>query len=279
VTRDDRVLPLTRAVSAVIVPILLAAFVILYVFPGRTRQLWAWTIEPPMSAMFMGGGYLAGAYFFFRVIRVRQWHRVGLGIVAIWVFATLLLLATILHWDRFNHDHVSFWAWLGLYTATPVLLPILWVRNRRFDPGVAEPGERLVPPPVRAVVVAVGAALAAVVVVAVVRPSVLVEQWPWTMTPLTVRSLGAYVAFVAAMYLAFAVDRRWSSFEVLIQTVTLALVFIGVAAIRAADEFTGPARSVWGWRIGLAVTLGLLVALQVAMRRGGAAGASRPSAG
>ncbi len=80
---------------------------------------------------------------------MRGWHRIGWGFVATTVFTTLLLVATLLHWDRFNHDHVSFWAWLSLYLVTPPLLPLLFVRNRRQDPGEPEVGDLLVPPPVR----------------------------------------------------------------------------------------------------------------------------------
>jgi len=103
VVRDDRVLATTRAVSVAIVPILTAAFVILFLFPGQTRQLWGWTIKSRMSCMFMGGGYLAGALFFFRAWRAREWHRLGPGIVATTFFAgmlgvTVFILASMLVW-------------------------------------------------------------------------------------------------------------------------------------------------------------------------------------
>lgn len=52
--RDDRVLLPTRIVAAAIVPVLTAAFVILFLFPGQTHALWGWTIKSRMSAMFMG---------------------------------------------------------------------------------------------------------------------------------------------------------------------------------------------------------------------------------
>ncbi len=47
-----------------VIPVLLAAFVILYGFPGETMQLWTWMVCPDMNALLMGGGYRAGAYFF-----------------------------------------------------------------------------------------------------------------------------------------------------------------------------------------------------------------------
>ena len=265
--RDDHVMPTTRGVAIAIIPVLTAAFVILYLFPTRTKQLWAWTISPTMTAMLMGGGYLAGAYLFLRVTTTKQWHRVGVLFPAITVFTTLLLLATLIHWDRFNHGHVSFWAWLFLYIVTPPLLPWLWIRNRRFDPGVPDPGERLVPPPIRTLMVVAGAGQLAFCAVLFIRPTAIMAHWPWMLTPLTARVISAFAAFPAVGYLSFAFDRRWSSFRHVLEVATLGIVFIGVAAIRAADEFTGPRGIVVAWRIGLVVALLLLVALQIGMSR------------
>ncbi len=260
-------MPTTRIVSAAIIPVLVAAFVILYLFPGRTRQLWAWTIHPTMSAMLMGGGYVSGAYFFTRAATVRQWHRVGWGFLGTTVFTSFLMLATVLHWSRFNHGHVSFWAWLLLYATTPFLLPWLWVRNRRFDPGVPEPGERLVPGPVRTIMIVVGAGQLAFAPLLLVRPTAVIPHWPWALTPLTARSLAGFASFPAMAYLCFAFDRRWSSFQLPIETAMLGMVFIGVAAIRAHEEFHGGAFLVWGWRVGLVVAFILLATLRVAMAR------------
>lgn len=44
---DDRVLAYTRVLSLAIVPFLLVAFAVLYLFPGDTKRLFAWTINPP----------------------------------------------------------------------------------------------------------------------------------------------------------------------------------------------------------------------------------------
>ena len=264
---DDRVLKPTRVISVVIIPVLAAAFVVLYGFPGRTRQLWAWEMHPTMTAMVMGGGYLSGAYFFYRAATVRQWHQVGLGFPAISVFAGMLGAATIVHWDKFNHGHVSFWAWSLLYFSTPLLLPWLWLRNRSHDPHTVEPGERLVPDGIRVAMVAVGAAQLAVAAVMFFRPTAIAAHAPWALTPLTCRSLSAFAAFPSIVYLSFAFEKRWSSFQVLVEVAMAGMVFIGIAAIRAHEEFQGDAALVWGWRIGLAVALALLTTLRIVMAR------------
>jgi hypothetical protein len=254
-------------VSVVIIPVLSAAFVILYLFPDRTRELWAWEMHPTMTAMVMGGGYLSGGYFFYRAATVREWHRVGLGFVAITAFAGMLAIATVVHWDRFNHDHVSFWAWALLYFSTPFLLPWLWARNRRHDPHTLEPGDRLVPGPLRTAMVAVGAAQLTVAAVMFLRPTAITDHAPWALTPVTCRSLSAFAAFPSIIYLAFAFEKRWSSFQILIEVAIAGMVLIGIAAIRAHAEFDGSAVVVWGWRIGLVVALVLLITLRVAMAR------------
>jgi hypothetical protein len=64
---DNRVLPQTRWVAALVIPFLVLAFVILFFVPNQTGQRFAWEIKPPMTAAFMGTGYLGGAYFFARV--------------------------------------------------------------------------------------------------------------------------------------------------------------------------------------------------------------------
>lgn len=264
VVPDDRVLKVTRVVSAVIVPVLSAAFVILFLFPSHTRALWAWTIRSQMTAMFMGAGYLAGAVFFLRATRTSEWHRLGPGIVATTLFATLLGIATFLHWETFNHGHVSFWAWLSLYIVTPLLLPVLYLKNRRHDPGVTG-REFLVPGRIRVAMASAGAAQLAFAALLYLRPSLFIDRWPWPMTALTVRTLAGFTAFPAVSALAFGFERRWSALRWPFETAMLGLALVGVAGVRATGEFTGAAG--WIWRIGLVVWLACLGAVWLTLQR------------
>ncbi len=266
VPRDDRVLKTTRVVSAVIVPVLTAAFVILFLFPGQTQTLWGWTIRSRMSCMFMGGGYLAGALFFFRAARAREWHRLGPGIVATTVFATLLGVATFLHWSEFNHGHVSFWAWTALYVTTPLLLPLLYVRNRAFDPGTPGPEDVPIPDWIRISLTVLGAGQLLFALTLFVRPSLLQEHWPWTLTTLSARSLAGFAAFPAVAYLAFAFERRWSALRWPLETAIAGLALIAVGAARSTGDFRGGGWTT-AWTIGLLVGLAFLVAIRVVMAR------------
>src|SRR4029453_5564453 len=145
--RDDRVFPETRALGAVSGPFLFVAFGLLYLFPDDTRHWFAWNVQPTITPLIMGAGYIAGAYFFVRVALEARWHRVPVGFLPVTAFTLFMAIGTFLHLDRFEARHVAFWIWVGLYVTTPVLVPLAWWRNRATDPGTPEPGEPPLPPP------------------------------------------------------------------------------------------------------------------------------------
>lgn len=266
-SKDDRLLGPTWWTAVIIVPVLIAAFAILYFFPTRTPQLWAWTIAPPMTAMVMGGGYLSGAYLFTRVLSDRRWHRVGVAFVSTTVFTSFLLAATVRHWDRFNHDHVSFWAWILLYAITPPLLPWLWARNRRTDPGVPDDDDVALGRPLRIAVAGTGAMMLGVAVLLWAAPGQLTPHWPWMLTPLTVRTIAAFIAFPAVTFLGVLFEDRWSCFRIPFQTATVGLLLVGVAAVVRRDDLQGPRSSVVLFTASLATMITVLLGLQLVLNR------------
>jgi hypothetical protein len=268
--RDDRILPATRIVGALIPPFLVAAFVILYLFPNDTATLFAWTIKPAMTPMMMGAGYIAGAWFFVRLVLGGRWSLFALGFLPITTFTWFMLAATVLHWDRFNHDHVSFVAWLVLYLITPFLVPALWLRNRRTDPGTLAPGDVRVPPPVRAAALLVGVVLTSAAVLLLVAPDAVIPAWPWTLTPLTARVVGGWFALPGVLGLMYSTDTRWGSWRIVLQSQAIGVALILVGAARAWDEFDTSRPMTWAFVAGLSALLAGLVGLHVAMdaRRG-----------
>jgi len=140
-TRGDAVLPAMRIVALVVVAVLLPALVILWGLPGKTADLWAWTIKPDLTPIFMGAGYGAGAYFFIRVYLARRWHEVSVGVLSAAVFALLMLATTLIHYDKFNHGDaptlaaIAFYGWTSVYVVSPFLVGWLWLRNQRRDPA------------------------------------------------------------------------------------------------------------------------------------------------
>ena len=71
----------------------------------------------------------------------KRWHRVKAAFPPVTTFTIAMLLATFLHWDRFDIEHFPFQLWLILYIITPFLIPYLWLKNRVTDPGAPEPDD------------------------------------------------------------------------------------------------------------------------------------------
>lgn len=262
----DGLLLATRLLAAVIIPVLLAAFTILFGFPGHTRRLWAWTILPDLASLVMGGAYLAGAWFFARGLYIGRWHRVAVGWLAVIPFTALLGVATFIHWDRFNHDHLSFWAWLLLYTATPLALPLLWLRNQKAAGAPEAPLDLQLATPLRVLMSSCGGALMAAAVVIFIRPATAVGHWPWMLTPLTARTLASFATFLAVVWLAFAFTAQWSRLAIPFEATTVGLVTVALAVLRGRhDLLGGPRTVVFGILLGSAV-LGSLAVLGWANR-------------
>ncbi|MDQ6662039.1 MAG: hypothetical protein M3Z24_13885 [Chloroflexota bacterium] len=257
-TRDDRILPVTRLTSAIIVPFLVAAFVILYVFPDHTQELFAWGIKPRMSAMMLGAAYIGGAYFFIRAATNARWHWVKVGFLPVTTFATLMGIATILHWDRFNHGYISFFAWVGLYFTTPFIVFLLWLRNRSTDPGPTNASESLrVPYLVRLVIGIVGGVTLLTSIVLFLEPGFMISTWPWQLTPLTARLMGALFALTGVGELAIALDVRWSAVRIPLQSQMIGIVLIVLAMVFSWSNFQQANPLTW---IFLASIIFLLVA-------------------
>jgi hypothetical protein len=241
--RDGRILPATHWASLVVFAILVPALVILWGLPGRTADAWAWTIEPDLTPIFLGAGYGAGAYFFLRTFLADRFHPSAAGIFGAAFFATFMLVATLIHWDRFNHGDAPligalvFYGWVIVYILSPVVVFALWWLNRRTDTGEPAPGEAIVPQGARraAQVVAAGAfALAAVLYLA---PATAIDFWPWQLTPLTSRVIGSFTAQVGVGAVLVSLDPRWSAWKLIVETFFVATALLLIGALRAWDDF------------------------------------------
>ena len=267
--RDDRVLRQTRVLGAFIVPFLLVAFVLLYLWPGRTKDYFAWEIHPDMTPMIMGAGYIAGAYFFARVATEKQFHRIHVGFLPVTSFTIFMAIASFANLDRFITEHVAFWIWMALYVATPILVPLAWIVNRRTDPGTPEPGETRLASAVRGALLGAGAVQTAVALFLLVSPATMIDVWPWTLTPLTAQTLGGWFALPGITAIMMALDGRPSAIHITLQSQVIGLALILLAAARDWDSFDTSNALSYVFVVGLGGLLAGLLALELYMRRRG----------
>jgi hypothetical protein len=217
---------LTRWISGFLVLILVDASQLLEFYPDRTATLWAWTIDPPLTAMLLGSAYAAGAYFFARVLFGAAWQRVAAGFPAVILFVWMAAIATVLHLDRFHESSLPFAAWALLYIATPIVVPWLFLRNQRPVEG---------PPMPRRLRIALAAAGGAIVIAALVMyeaPNLAIDNWPWLLTPLTARITATVLALYGAVWLSVAAFGTWTAARIPLQSHVLGLAVLLIAIAR-----------------------------------------------
>jgi hypothetical protein len=181
----------------------------LFILSADTDRLWAWTIQPPLTAAFLGAGYCAGLVLVALALRDRVWANARIPMITVLIFTILTLVATLLHLDRF-HFHVAHteiariaaWIWLVVYVVVPLALALAVVRQSRA-PGVdPRPGQPM-PRWLSGLLAVQALIMLAVGAVLYINPKSQANIWPWALTPLTSRMVAAWlIAFGFAAVLA-----------------------------------------------------------------------------
>ena len=236
--------------------VLLGAFAVLtalgtgslFVLADTTEKTFAWTIQPPLTAAFLGAGYAAGLVLVVLSMRASRWADIRVPVLTIFVYVVLTLVCTLLHLDKLHFgDNFSTlaplskgaaWFWLGVYAVLPVAMLVLLVVQER-TPGEDPPARHPVPPVLRAALGVESVVLLVVGVALYVDPTTAATLWPWALTPLTARVTAAWLlAFgLATMLAAFAGDLHR------LRTATIAYTLFGVLVLAAVLRF--PATVAW----------------------------------
>jgi len=223
----------TRWVAGLIVLVLADAAQLLSFYPGRTDELWAWPIEPELTAMVLASAYVGGGYFFARVLFGAAWQRVAPGFPPVVLFVWMAAIATFLHLDRFTTDSLPFAAWIALYVLTPVGVPLLYLSNRDRMP--ADRGAELGQGVRRALAIAGGAVVAGGVAM-LADPQPFIDGWPWTLTPLTARIVAAVLALFGAVWVSVAVDGTRAGARIPLEGHAIGLAALLVALARGQGD-------------------------------------------
>lgn len=186
----------TRALLAAAAVLVFLAGLQLFVFPARTADWFAWTIDPPMTAAFLGASYWASAVL--EVSGARAGYRARLSAWSVLAFTVVTLVVTLVHLDKFHlgGQHPASatavaWGWLAVYAVVPVLLVVVLARQGRGSaPTVAS---RRLPTALRALLAVLAVLLGLVGVALLVVPDAVGAEWPWPLTVLTARAVGAWL--------------------------------------------------------------------------------------
>jgi hypothetical protein len=188
-----------RALLLVATVLVLLAGAVLTLAPTRTDTWFAWTIDVPQTATFLGAAYLASAVVEATSARARWWAEARVAVPSVFTFTTLTLLVTLLHLQKFHlgADQGALprgitWMWLAIYVVVPVAMAVLWWHQQRAE-GTDPPRTHPLPLWLRAAVGVVAAGLLGLGVALLLSPTEAAAWWPWPLTPLTGRAVGAWL--------------------------------------------------------------------------------------
>jgi hypothetical protein len=202
-----RVLPATRAGIWVLLVLAALNGLWLYFLPGQAETRYAWSIKPGVNAAFIGAGFLAGTLATGLVLAyATRWRSFSTLPIALWVLATSLFAATLIHHDRFKFDYAPTWVWTIVYAGVPLVLPYLvWRQRANADPEPeASPKLRTI----RLISAVLGAGILAGAIALFAAPVELGQHWLWPLTPLLARAVAAWYALFGTMLLSCAYGMR-----------------------------------------------------------------------
>ncbi|OLC27590.1 MAG: hypothetical protein AUI42_02815 [Actinobacteria bacterium 13_1_40CM_2_65_8] len=219
----------------------------LFVGTEQTDRYFAWTVQPPITAAFLGASYWASCIFELAAARQRIWVRARVAVPAVLVFTTLTMVVTLVYLDRFHLSSTEPWArfvtwsWLAIYLGVPVMLGFLLLRQLReqgSDPLRVAPiptGLRWLSAGQAAIMLLAGAAL-------LLDPAIASWLWPWKLTALTGRAVGAWLIGFGVAALQATVEGDFDRIRIgLVTYVSLgALQLLALARYLSALQWARP---------------------------------------
>jgi len=195
------VTPGMRALLVVAAVLVFLAGFQLTVFPTRTAEWFSWTVDVPMTAVFLGAAYWSSAVLEVAGARSRTWSRARLTVWPVLVFTVLTLVVTLVHLDKFHlgaahpaSARAITWGWLAIYAGVPLaMLAGLVLQARASGAPTAADGVRRLPAALRWLLAGLAALLLTTGVALLLAPEWAAGAWAWPLTPLTARAVGAWL--------------------------------------------------------------------------------------
>lgn len=232
----------------------------LFVLSEQTETFFSWTIKPFITAVFLGGGYWASGLLEFLAARQTTWNRARVAVFPVFVFTLLTLIATLLHIDKFHFASTNFitlgatWLWLAIYALVPLLIIIALVWQYRL-PGSDDAPDAPLPSWLR-ILVALQTAFTLVVGVlfflvpffigdAQNTAVFLSSVWPWTLSALTGRAVGAWLIGLGLTTGMVAVDNNLHLSKIAFPSLALFAILQFIGILRYGDQVVWTTTSSW----------------------------------
>ena len=239
-----------RRLLYVAASLVLLAGLDLSVLTDHTDRYFAWTVTPGLTAAFLGAGYLGAFFLEVLAAREQEWARARIAAPAVLVFTALTLAVTILHRSRFHFESLHSvarlwaWAWLAIYVLVPVIMIVMLAGQARA-PGGDPPRRRPIPVWATKILAAQGTVLLVLGSALLMSPGRAASWWPWMLTPLTGRAIGAWQVGVGIAAVHATLERELDRFRPAAAAAAVlgALQLVALARYRSDVSWHEPA----GW--------------------------------
>ncbi|MFF1251567.1 hypothetical protein ACFVYC_03625 [Pseudarthrobacter sp. NPDC058329] len=233
------------------------AGLVLFVFPLRTEEWFAWTVNPPMTAVFLGAAYWSAAGLEVTGARSVTWGSARLAVWPVFVFTTLTLGVTLLHLDRFHLSpdngllaQIATWAWLAIYAMVPVAMVVIsWiqVRSRPPAPKPIREGRPVLPLALRLLLGAIAGVLLLYGVALLAVPVQAATWWPWPLSDLTARAIGAWLVGLGWAAAQGQLSGNLRTVRPVALTSVAFVILQALALLRYGDALTWPSAPAIGF--------------------------------
>jgi hypothetical protein len=232
----------------------------LFVLSEQTATTFAWTIANPLTAASLGAAYWSAVPVEFLAARHPAWAKARVAVPGVWTFTTLTLILTIVHADLFHFSspdlvpRAAAYLWLGIYAGVPLAMLVASFVQLRA-PGGDPPREHPLPGWLRIAFLTEAAGVAVAGITLFLLPDASRPLWPWTLTTLTARAIGAWLVGLGVIMIHAFREGDLARIRPVGGGLTLFGVFQLVALARYPDRMAWGTPAAWLYLLFLASLL------------------------
>ena len=179
-----------------------------------SEEYFAWTIGVPLTAAFLGAGYLASCILEFMAAKESIWVRGRIAVPAVLLFTSLTFIITLIHLDKFHLSSdnpttlIITWAWILVYALVPLIMSLILIQQTRAQ-GINPARHASLPPWFR---LTLGSQVTVMLLMGLgllFSPKSFAVFWAWNLTPLTGRAIGAWLIGIGTAGAQSVFENDW----------------------------------------------------------------------
>jgi len=205
--------PATISRVGIIQFFLASVFVVWLLFFPATGNKFAWPIVPPLSAMFIGAGFILRTFMGWHLWREKYWWRIRWLTWGNYTFLGILLVSTFWHVEQMNW-HSNIWVahiWVLAYILEPLMLP-------QYEPRGEEANAPIPSDEARGQIMnGLKNVLTALFIVSItiggllfINPKFMDTRWPWSLDVFDARIMAAWPTAVGVWALTMRYKKDWA---------------------------------------------------------------------